>query len=437
MPAARPAAPPSRGNVEFTKVVALFYIGGTLALLAGIGGSLANLAYLVLAVATGLLLYLRDQGAYVSFSLWLWFITPFVRRVLDMRHGWSPTSIVLIAPLAVALLAAFTVLHRLRELRGMLYAPFLLVLLAFGYGFSVGAINAGVVPAMYALTTWLAPATFGLYVAINWRRYPEFANAVRRTFTWALPLLAAYGIYQFVVMPRWDAQWMINAGLRSIGAPRPFLARVYGTLNTPGPFAAFLCAGSLMLLPQKGRLRFVGIGIAILSLLLTRTRAAWAAFVIGLVVQQFGQPLKQLPKYAITLIAVALIAIPVARMPQFSALILPRIQTFANLSEDNSFVKRYNFSETAAAGIVETAEGNGLGTTGGAIKLRGSQGVRSLDNGFLEIFYIYGWVGGVLFFLGIGGLVLQSARFRETRSDQFANAVRAIAVALVSMLPIG
>src|SRR5581483_11285199 len=164
--------------------------------------------------------------------------------------------------------------------------------------------------------------------------------------------------------------------------------------------------------------------------------AAWAAFVIGLVVQQIGQPLRHLPRYVVTLVAVALIAVPIARMPQFSALITPRLRSLANLSQDNSFIKRYNFSQSAATSIVETAEGNGLGTTGGAIKLRGGA-VRSLDNGFLEVFFIFGWPGGTLFFLGIFGLVLQSARFRETRADPFANAVRAISVALVSMLPIG
>ena len=423
--------------MDLTRLVAGLFIASTVVLLAGIGGGLANVAYVGLAVGAGLLFYLRDPAAYVSFTLWLWFVTPFVRRVLDARHGWHPANPALIAPLAVAMLAGLTVLRRVSQLRGVLYAPFLLVLLAFGYGYSVGVIIAGVIPATYALTTWLAPALFGLYVAIHWRRYAEFGAAVRRTFTWALPLLAMYGIYQFVRMPSWDAQWMINSDLRSIGAPRPFLARVFGTLNTPGPYAAFLCAGALMLLPQKGRLRFLWIGIAILSLLLTRTRAAWVAFLIGLFVQQIGQPLKRLPRYAITLVAVALVAIPVASLPQFSALILPRLRTFANLSQDNSFVKRYNFSEQAANSIVETAEGNGLGTTGGAIKLRGNQGLRSLDNGFLEVFFIYGWPGGTLFFLGIVGLVLQSARFRETRSDSFANAARATSVALVSMLPIG
>lgn len=431
-----------QGSLGNRGVGANFIIGGlftavALVLLAGFGGRLSNIIYLLVSVLAGMVLYARSPTGYVGFTLWLWFVTPFVRRVLDMHHGWTPASPVLIAPPAVALLSIFTILRRLGELRGVLYAPYLLVLLAFAYGYSVGIINAGLVPATYALVTWLAPALFGLHVALSWRQYPQLGAAVRQTFVWAVPILAAYGIYQFVRLPIWDATWMVNADMKSIGAPRPFLVRVFGTLNTPGPFAAFLCAGSLMLLPSKGKLRFLSVAVAMVSLLLARTRAVWVAFLIGLVMQQIGQPLKKMPKYVITLFAVAIVAIPVATMPQFSAMIGPRLQSFANLSEDNSFVKRYNFGEQAATSIVETAEGQGLGMTGGAIKLRGMQGVRSLDNGFLEVFFIYGWPGGGLFFLGIAGLMLQSLRFRETRSDPFANATRATAIALVSILPIG
>jgi hypothetical protein len=440
-PFASPPAPVQgslgRRGLALTTMVGLFFAATVAVLLSGAGGRASNLAYVGISLLCGVILYARSPAGFVSFSLWLWFITPFVRRVLDMHHGWSPASPVLIAPPAVALLSVLTILRRPAELRGQLYAPYLLVLFAFLYGYTVGIINAGLIPATYALVTWLAPAIFGLHVAMNWRRYPELAAAVRETFRWALPILAAYGIYQFVRLPAWDSGWMINAQMRSIGAPSPFLVRVFGTLNTPGPFAAFLCAGALMLLPQKGKLRSIGIAFAMVSLLLARTRAVWVAFMIGLAVQQIGQPLRKLPKYVFTLLAVALIAIPIASIPQFSALIAPRLKTFTSLSQDNSFVKRYNFSSVAASTIVETAEGSGLGMTGGAIKLNDNQGLRSLDNGFLEVFYIYGWTGGMLFFLGIAGLMFQSMRFHETRTDPFANSVRAIGIALVSILPIG
>lgn len=435
-----PSAVRSTGGgrkIPVTQAAVGLYVLATIALLAGVGGRPAAIAYLGVSALVGILLLSRDPVAYVNFALWLWFLTPFVRRVLDYHHGWNPTSPSLIAPPLVAMFAVFPLMQRARELRGVLYAPFLLVFLALAYGYSVGMINAGFFPASYALLTWLAPTIFGLHLAVSWRRYPEIALSMRRLFAVAVPILAAYAIYQFVRLPAWDAKWMRDAGMRSLGSPLPFLARVFGTFNTPGPLAAFLLTGVLMLLPAKGWIRYPGIALSLVAMLLTRTRAAWVAFIIGLVVAQLSQPIIRLPKRTITILVVTLLALPLAATPKFKDIILPRLTTLTNLRSDNSFIKRVEFSQQSAINIVETAEGSGLGMTGGAIKLRGGQGLRSLDNGFLEVFYVFGWPGGALFFIGIGAILLQSTRFVEVRSDLFANAARATTVALVSILPIG
>lgn len=410
----------------------------TLSLVAGFGGRAANVGFAAAAVVTGAFLLGRSPVMYSSFSLWIWFLSPLVRRMLDYRHGWSPTSPALLAPPLVAGLAVLTLFRHARELRGRLFAPYLLILCALAYGYTIGSINAGIYAASYELLTWLAPIVFGLHLALSWRDYAELKAAIAKTFAFALPALAFYGVYQFVRIPIWDAQWMINADLKSIGAPLPFLVRVFGTLNTPGPYAAFLLAGILMMLTEKGFLRFPGIAAAFVALLLTRTRAAWVAFLIGLVIQQLSQPVIRLPRRLLTLTIVAVLAAPLTQIPAFRSTILKRMTTLESISSDNSFVKRVQFSEAAAEGIVETAAGNGLGTTGGAIKLTGGRvGIRSLDNGFLELFYLYGWPGGTMFLLGIAALLFQSFRFAEARRDPFAGAVRASGIALIAILPIG
>ena len=397
-----------------------------------------NIGFAAAAVATGAFLLGRSPAMYSSFSLWIWFLTPFIRRVLDYRHGWSPTSPALLAPPIVAALSLLTLIRHAKELRGRLFAPYLLILGALAYGYSIGVINAGLFPASYALLTWLAPLVFGVHLALSWRDYVELQVVISKTFAVALPALAIYGVYQFVRIPAWDAQWMINADLKSIGAPLPFLVRVFGTLNTPGPFAAFLLAGILMMLTGKGFVRFPGIAAALVALLLTRTRAAWVAFMIGLVIQQLSQPVIRLPRRLLTLTIVAVLAAPLTQIPEFRSTILNRMTTLKSISSDNSFVKRVAFSEAAAEGIVEAAAGNGLGTTGGAIKLtNGHVGVRNLDNGFLELFYLYGWPGGTMFLLGIAALLYQSFRFAEARRDPFAGAVRASGIGLIAILPIG
>jgi hypothetical protein len=419
------------------KILVGIFIATTAVLLTGLGGRVASWVYVLTAAVTGLVLMLKAPVTYISFSFWLWWITPFVRRMLDHRHGWNPTNPVLLAPPLVALFSVVVIAKNPRELRGVLFAPYLLIVAALAYGYAVGLIAAGPVPATYALVTWLAPVLFGIHLALSWRRYPELGASLRRTFSVALPLLAAYGVYQFARLPSWDAQWMRNADLRSIGSPLPFLVRVFGTMNTPGPYAAFLVAGLLMLLLSHGKWRYISAALALVALLLTRTRAAWAAFLIGIVVQYLSQPIVKLPKRAVTLVLVSLLALPLASVPAFRRSIAPRLSTLTNLRGDNSFIKRVEFSTATASSLVETAAGSGLGTTGGAIKLRAMQGVRSLDNGFLEVFYIYGWPGGAFFFLGIAGLLLQAFRFVEARRDPFANSVRATAVALASILPIG
>ena len=426
-----------RGPSQSVIAIGLF-VAATAAMLAGLGGRAANIAYPLAAVMTAIVLLSRSPVMYSSFCLWLWFLSPFVRRVFDYRHGWNATNPVLLAGPIVAALSIITIFRHARDLRGRLYAPYLLVLAALGYGYSVGLINAGLVPASYALLTWIAPVIFGVHLALSWRHYAELNAAIRKTFAVALPVLATYGIYQFVRLPRWDSAWMINADLKSIGAPLPFLVRVFGTLNTPGPYAAFLLAGVLMLLVGKGYIRFPFIAIAIIALLLTRTRAAWIAFVIGLFVHQLSQPIVRLPRRLLTMVIVTILAAPLTQIPSFRSTIVDRLSTLKSVSSDNSFIKRVQFSQANASEIVQTALGNGLGTTGGAIKLNaGSGGVRSLDTGFLELFYLFGWLGGVMFLMGIGSLLYQSFRFAEPRRDGFASAVRAISFALVSILPIG
>jgi hypothetical protein len=406
-------------------------------MLLGLGGRAANVAYLALAVLTAFVLLLRAPALYVGFTFWLYFLTPFVRRVFDFRHGWNPTNPVLLAPPMVAALAILVIGRHARELKGVLFAPYLLVLVALAYGYAVGVINAGSIPATYALLTWIAPLVFGIHLAVSWRRYAEIRSAVTATFRWAVPALSLYGIWQFVRLPAWDAAWMRWSDLHSIGSPLPYFVRVFGTLNTPGPFASVIAAGALLLLTQRGSWRYLSIAAALVALLLTRTRAVWVAFVIGIVVEQVTQPVARLPKRTATLVAVVLLALPLLAIPKFRAQIVPRLSTLSNISSDNSFLKRVQLSEQTASDVVETAEGNGLGLTGGATKLRPGQGVRSLDNGFLEVFFIFGWPGGTMLLLGLAAMVLQSFRFFEARRDPFANSLRATAIALLSILPIG
>src|ERR1039457_868217 len=122
---------------ETTIAVGLFIVA-TAAMLTGLGGRAANVAYTVAAVLTAAGLLARSPAMYSSFALWMWFLSSFVRRVFDSRHGGNSTTPALLPPPLVAALAVITLSRNARELRGRLFAPYLLILGALAYGYSVG-----------------------------------------------------------------------------------------------------------------------------------------------------------------------------------------------------------------------------------------------------------------------------------------------------------
>ena len=69
-------------------------------------------------------------------------------------------------------------------------------------------------------------------------RYDEQKQAVEKCFTWAVLLLGAYGIYQYIAPPPWDCAWLegLPGGYEnlSFGHPTPFEIRVWSTSNSPG-----------------------------------------------------------------------------------------------------------------------------------------------------------------------------------------------------------
>ncbi|MBX9928892.1 MAG: hypothetical protein K2X99_08265, partial [Gemmatimonadaceae bacterium] len=257
-----------------------------------------------------------------------------------------------------------------------------------------------------------------------------------RLFVWAVPILAAYGIYQFVRLPAWDAAWLQAARMNSVGPAIPFAFRVFGSLNTPGPFALVLLVVILASLGLKSRFQWVSLTLGVVAILLTRVRSSWVVFPIGLVVLQFGSSLRKLPKQWLIIIAVGALVLPVLNLADSRGSVLRRIMSLSDISEDRSFQRRVALTRGFANEIVDRAEGNGLGATGGASKLKSEVGVRSLDNGVLEVLFTLGWLGGMLYYSGFVILVGRVMTSINVRGDPFLAGVRAASAALTITLPV-
>lgn len=427
-------APSASAMPSLQRVAVVGFILVTFAGLAGAGGRAFAPAWAVLAAFTAFTLVTRSPAAFLAFTVSLWFYTPLVRRVLDLQHGFTATNLALAAPVLASTVALLTVLRFARELKGVLFAPALLVIAAVTYGFLVGALRNGVVPAFYAYLTWLSPAMIGLHTALHWRRYPEFRDTFLRTLAWGIGPAALYGIVQFVVMPPWDAYWMISTDLQSIGDPVPYSVRVFGSMTMPGTFAVVMEVGLLLLLSANVRGRLPSLVLGFIGLLLSRIRTAWLGFVFGLVLQFVTQPVRRLPRNWITIAVMALLSLPVITIPRIREGITDRLSSITAGNDDSSVRSRVMVARAGYALVLDYAEGAGLGATGSAVTARAKGGIRNFENGLLEVFYLFGWPGGLLFFLGMIGIVLQGMRLADARFDQFANAVRSGAAALLASL---
>lgn len=429
----------SEGRMGLTTVVFLGFIAFTLAGAAGLGGRLFPPMYVAAAAITGLVAYYRSPARFVVFVYALWFFSPWVRRMVDMRIGFTPASLVLAAPVVVTMLSALTFLYRPRQLRGTLVYPFVLAGFGVLYAYFVGILKNGMFPATYALLTWLGPISFAIHLILNWRLFPQLRQAFLDFLQWAVPVMGAYGLYQVAVVPRWDRFWMEAANLGSIGMPVPFGFRAFGTMNSPGPYAVVMMMGVLFLLGTARRGMVISLILALISLLLTRTRSSWVALLVGIMIVQFMGPLRRAGRNWFFILLMAVVAVPVLSLDVFRDTITRRILSFASLEDDSSVRQRLMLSQLATQAIGSQAEGEGLGATGGGTKLIGTGVERqaSIDNGFLELFYVLGWPGGCMVILALLSMLLNLTRFRDSREDTFANSARATVWALLSVLLIG
>ena len=415
--------------VLFSLVALTFY---TAVSLYGIAGRLLSITYPIGVFLVACLCYFRSPGVYLAFTFWVWLVTPFARRVYDLHYGFHATSTLLLAPLAASSLAIITVLRRRRLLRNGIYIPFVIALAALTYAYLIGVIRQSVVAATYDLFTWITPISFGMHVALEWRRFPQTRTALTRAALWGLLVVASYGIWQFVDPPIWDRVWVVNAEMFSVGAPLPFLIRVFSTLNAPGPFTIMLIFCLFIGLSANQAWRAIPLALGLVALILTKGRSAWGAFLIGAFVMQIRQPLRALPRQWAVILSVFVLAAPLVFQPRILSTFTRRAATLGNLEHDRSFQARGDLTEAALGRLAGDPTGAGLGGFGGATKLlANSKLANALDSGPLEIYAIMGWIGGTLFMMSLVAIVLQIVRTRRVKYEAVTSAAVSAVIALL------
>ena len=314
----------------------ILVVGGSAALVLGWALTLSvQAAGAFVAVVAVIALHQHDRRWGIAALFALWFLAPFVRRVLGLTTGLVEND-----PLSLAPFLATGAIAALELIRVPVPSRIRVILLLAAAGFAVGlpmGFVAGPRAAVYAFVAYLAGlsgAVLGLSERISIRE-----STLRRVLLFGLPAIAAYAIAQRALpLPSWDVAWLEGTDFGSIGAGRGDEVRVFGSLNSPGTLAPLLALSLLcyLTITRHRMVAFAGAVLLTVALSLTLVRSAWVALIVAAlahVVASRGRSARLVLGVAALTVAATLALAPVSATARD---VVNRFETIGNLGADTS-----------------------------------------------------------------------------------------------------
>jgi hypothetical protein len=441
--AGRPAARARRSSLVGRLIgpvatpVAMFVL--TLALIVAHQGRLLELTFMPMGVAVSYYLYRRYPAHYLGTVCWLYFLTPEVRRFADFFNGtFNPTSIIMATPMIASGIAGLSLVLNYKSLGQRRALPLVMMLMALAYGYAIGIVQFGIMPATFTLLSWVQPIFIAWQIMLNWRIYPTYRRVLFKTFVWGTLLMGLYGIYQYVAPPPWVVFWMVQSGMdTSSGSPVPFGLRICSTMNSTGPFSVTIMVGLLISLAAPGKTKiFAGVA-GIPALLFTAVRTSWGGLVIGLIYPLAMLDAKSRMKLIMAAVCFMGLCSPMLLFDQVTDPIVKRMATIGDLKNDNSFQARSGFYTGFSTFAEQSFAGHGLGSTGLGAKLASdpSQILMTVDSGVVEIVWVLGWPGSLLYFTALFSLVWRAFVASLARpNDRFAVSQVGVAITIFAIM---
>lgn len=395
-------------------IVILLFVFTLLGTRIGLGGIL-NIVFPLFSLLVGIYLYSFHPTIYVSFTLWLWFLTALLRRLADYWSSYTEPSPMLLAPFLVTGITIPLSLKCLPKAKANGSLPFAMSFIGVTYGFLIGLVSGvPLVSLLQSLLGWITPISFGWYLYLNWRKYLGFQKTIQQTFLWGVLIMGIYGIIQFMALPEWDRLWLEESKMFSATgmASETGGMRIWSTMHSGEPFGAFMAVGLLILLSNLGNFSFMAAIPGYISFLLSTVRSAWLGWFGGLLIMMSNlKPNVQMRLIGFAL-AIGIAVVPLSLYQPFAEKIVPRVTSFSALSEDESGQSRQGIYTNAAERANEAIIGRGIG-----------QGVG--DSGILSLFFELGWMGGGLYIVGIILITFQIFNDGFIASETFSSAVKA------------
>jgi len=306
----------------------------------------------------------RDEALLTEFITWLFFLSPFIRRVVDYETSDREISIVS-TPFLVLSLALLLVLARWRRIVSRESSPFFYALAAVFYGAFIACIHLQLSSAAVGLLIWATPILFGLYLISERDRAARHYKAMERALLGGTFVAGLYGVIQYFAVPVWDAAWMRTVDMATIGKPEPMEVRVFSIMNSPQILAAFLMVGILLAYGLHSRWKYPILLAGIASLILSFARSAWVGLVAGVILYQFRASKKEGLRALAASGGCALVILVALNVPQLSEAISARFTTFADLKHDESALDRQETYAQVIDTLQESPTGIGLGADNG------------------------------------------------------------------------
>jgi hypothetical protein len=418
------------------------FVSMTLLLLAGAPGVL-RLAYPAAALLAGLYLYIKSPSQYFTFTLWLYFLTPLVRRLTDYRIGaYIDGNTMLLAPALVSLVALLA-LNKIPRRTDDCWLTFILLLATVFYGGALGfAVLSDRQAVVKSLVAWTSPMVFAAFIYLNWRTFPTFKRAIYKTALGGLLVVGFYGLLQFIIAPPWDCLWLQAmeydpaSGPGVYGLPEPFSIRTFSTMNSHQPMAIVLIILVLIALSKGQRLYTFAAAIGMLPVLLSLARTAWLQAIVSLIVFAL---LTRKGRYFKSLVTAALVlgSIGIAlSFTSFGETLQQRVLSFSDKGDDISVGARAAGYEKGLRQVQLHPFGSGTGAMEVAYTPVIYEDFGPNDSAVVELLVDFGVIGSVAIllalFIGLRQIYLQ---FRKTK-DAFLAGVLAIWVGLLVQSPL-
>jgi putative inorganic carbon (HCO3(-)) transporter len=353
-------------------------------------------------VLPGLILAFQRSSFLVDYLFLVVAFNRLIRRYVDYQNGYfNQYSLISITPMVVGGLAVLVVFLELNRSSEAFSKSSLKVIrwygAAIGLAFVIGFLNTRF-GAIYALGDFIAPIGLLGFGAI----YARDDQVQRRWCTSIVvcgSLVAAYGLWQFYVIPPWDAFWVQAVNFEGyLGTLESTKMTLFSSMADRGPCATFLCSCIIVALLRPnhlGSIRYAAAVLMLAAMLLTYSRTtvvqlASAVAIYPLINRGFGFSLVGITSVVILVFGETF----VSALPS-SEMVSKRVSTLSNVTQDGSFLGRLNLFRIALSESITEPFGLGLGSFGQGYRVAEQNSELGFGDstGYVETLRTFGWLG--------------------------------------------